>query len=244
MDDLLNKRLFLKNPRDVRKEIVLSRLNIALGVFASTLVAVTPALAAPILPTVYSQPYTTTNAYQSDSNPSDLSAETNAEDFTLTASSLVRGVSWAGIVYGTGTPTTFTISFYTNSGGLPGSLIYTYDVTPSVTDLEVLTNSDETYSYNASLPDTLLYGSTEYWVSIVADGSTSTFGWATGTGPGDGFAYAYPPSPGFSLSSTTDDLSLTLFGSPAPTPEPSSLALLGTGILGMAGFARRRVLRS
>lgn len=205
----------------------------------TTLVAAAPAFASNYN-VLYNQTYNNTNAYQSDSNPSDISAETNADNFTLSASSLVKAISWDGIVYGAGTPTTFTISFYTNSSGLPGSVIATYDVTPTVTDTDSVTNGDETYSYSASLPSTLLYGSVEYWVSIVADGSTSTFGWVTGTGPGDGFAYSYPPTPGFSLSSSTDDLSLTLLGSPAPTPEPSSLALLGTGVLGAAGLLRRR----
>lgn len=39
----------------------------------------------------------------------------------------------------------------------------------------------------------------------------------------------------------TDDMTITVDpASPSATPEPSSLALLGTGILGLAGLARRK----
>lgn len=232
--------LSLKNPRGLRKEFIVSRRIIALGVVASAILAAAPVLA----DTLYSQPHNFVDAYEADSG------EINADNFTLGANSIVNGIVWSGFS-SAATPTTFTVTFYSSTSGAPGTEVASYDVTPTVTDTGSQTvypgSSFETYDYTASLPSTLLSGSTEYFVSITADGlgtDPNYWFWATGSGgPGDGFYYSYTGGAPFSLSDTSEDLSFTLDGS-VGTPEPSSLALVGTGVLAAAGMLRRRFVRA
>ena len=46
---------------------------------------------------------------------------------------------------------------------------------------------------------------------------------------------------GFPIGSHTENLSIKVLSTAAPTPEPSSLALFGTGVLGLAGVVRRKI---
>jgi hypothetical protein len=57
-------------------------------------------------------------------------------------------------------------------------------------------------------------------------------------------SYNRPASCNGSCLQTGTDDSFFYTDPPTQTPEPSSIALLGTGIVGFAGFARRKIIRS
>jgi hypothetical protein len=86
-------------------------------------------------------------------------------------------------------------------------------------------------------PSVVLNPGTEYW--LYEDVVTSISGSGTGGGPGGQAYFANDPSSNFTTLGGGQITNFTLTGS---VPEPSSMLLLGSAVLGIGSFVKRRFL--
>jgi PEP-CTERM motif len=218
-----------------------------------TVLVVLPILAKPAWakPCMVSQPFNTfaPNFWTSENNPAPY-AQVWAS-FEFPSACHIIEADWVGGYNPAATPITgWTVGFYNDNSGVPGSPLFLLSVAGSGGEIPYGTGSYcdvngcfPTYSYSAPVPSILVSGLATYWFSVVPDLTTSPPDWGWGAGP-SGSPSIYQCVQGncgvfVGFGPVGASVAFDLIGEQA-TPEPSSLLLLATGILGLAGSIYRR----
>lgn len=190
--------------------------------------------------TIYSQPTQfPDNAYYASQSP----FATTYDNFTLPGSASVTGLTWVGEFFNPSTHapiTSFTISFYGDNAGVPGTQLFTDTIAGDANETYIGLGEnndglDPGYSYSTDLDSAFsVDAGTTYWLSIVPDLSfPPQWAWDSGSG-GDGLSYQIFEGTDYPRQ-TDDTFSLT-----GTVPEPSPVSGILIGALGLSCLAAIR----
>ena len=165
------------------------------------------------------------------------------DSFTLSSTTTLSSVDFTGWAIPGDTLETVDWGIEATPGG------YVDQKTAVATQSFLFNNGDYDID-EESIPLSGAYGPGTYYLvlqkAVTEDGNP--FYWDDNEGPSTAYQlgfgslndFLYNNSAG-SLPQGTDSEAFTIYGSTSAVPEPSSLLLLGSGLVGLTGFIRRRV---
>lgn len=158
-----------------------------------------------------------------------------ADNFTLAQNTTLTGFN---LFTGNFPPGgTYNVHLYADSGGLPGALLVSQEVAAS--NFLYYGNFNGIDVWEVELPINIpVLGGVQYWIGASGTGFEAGQLSLSGPGdPGDGVMAQFDGQT-FQFMTGVGDQSYQLVGG---IPEPGTLALLGTGLAGLAGFLRRKL---
>lgn len=192
--------------------------------------------------TLYDQPWDgtgTASGSQNDTGGGNGNFATVYDNFALGGAATITGVSFKGGYFNppsVGSITKFTIAFYADNAGQPGSALSTFSISGNGGENGcAMAGPSLACNYSLAVNFDAAAG-VQYWMSIVPDVAfPPQWGWEAGlNGDGRSFQDFFG-----SRSQLAGDMAFTLSGNAAVVPEPTTWAMMLCGF-GMAGAGLRR----